>query len=279
MMTLTTALGIAASSLFIGLAQAPVSTGTVATAGAITVTVEEIVDVIREARKGDDLQRLAASLSLDGLEAFASDLLERKVLAAEARARALDREAETSRIITTAVDGILADTIVAREREAADTSSAALRRFYTEHGDRFRTRPRRKARHIVVASREDADAALAELRAGRDFAETASARNTDSTRATGGELGWVPRNLMVKEFEDAVFALAAGATSEPVRTVAGWHIVKVEEIDPGSLAPFDLLEAKVAEAVRDDAVARLKAGLWRRTPAAIDRAALAALLK
>ena len=64
-MTLTTAIGIAASSLLIGLAQAPASTGTVATAGAISVSVDELVDVIREARKGEDLQRLAASLSVD----------------------------------------------------------------------------------------------------------------------------------------------------------------------------------------------------------------------
>ena len=277
-MTIPTLLAVAAS-LLISPTQASGTKAVVASAGDVRVTADELIDVVRSAREGDDIQGLADSLSVDGLESFASRLLERKVLASEARARGLERDPLVARQLVATAEGLLADAVVDEVREGVDSSEPALRRFYREHEARFRTGPRRRARHIVVQSEAEAIAALAEVRAGKPFSEVAGARNQDATRSSGGALGWVPRNLMVKPFEDVVFALPAGGVSEPVKTHFGWHVVTVEEIDPGTLAPFELIKDKVLEAARIDAIEQLKATLWRRNPAVIDRAALGTLLK
>lgn len=85
--------------------------------------------------------------------------------------------------------------------------------------------------HILVATQEEAAAALARIQAGEDFAAVAAELSTDTSNNTnGGDLGWFGPGTMVAEFETAAFALTEpGQLSEPVQTQFGWHILKLLE--------------------------------------------------
>ena len=93
--------------------------------------------------------------------------------------------------------------------------------------------PQVHAAHILLATRDGAEAALAAVtQGGKDFAEVAREQSTDtSTAPNGGDLGWFPRGVMVKEFEDVAFApeLGPGGISQPVQSKFGWHVIKVIE--------------------------------------------------
>lgn len=94
--------------------------------------------------------------------------------------------------------------------------------------------PQVRASHILLPSREEAEAARARIvDDGEDFAAVAAELSTDrGTAANGGDLGWFTREEMVAPFADAAFALEPGAISEPVESEFGWHIIQVTESDP-----------------------------------------------
>lgn len=87
------------------------------------------------------------------------------------------------------------------------------------------------AAHILVATEDAALEALNRLNSGEDFAALAAEVSIDtSNNENGGDLGWVPRGIMVSEFEEALFSQEVGTVSAvPVRTEFGWHIIWVKE--------------------------------------------------
>ena len=106
------------------------------------------------------------------------------------------------------------------------------------------------ARHILVATEDEAKEIAERLKKGEDFATLAKEKSKDAN-AEGGDLGWFGRGQMLKPFEDAAFALDVGQISEPVQTQFGWHIIKVEEKRDQPLPTFDQVkEAIIAQLVQ-----------------------------
>jgi peptidyl-prolyl cis-trans isomerase C len=81
-----------------------------------------------------------------------------------------------------------------------------------------------RASHILVATKEQADAILAEANA-LNFASLAQAHSSCPSKARGGDLGDFGPGQMVKPFEDATMATAVGSISQPVQTQFGYHLI------------------------------------------------------
>lgn len=97
-----------------------------------------------------------------------------------------------------------------------------------------------EARHILVDSEEKAKDMVERAKKGEDFAKLAEENSNDpGSKADGGKLGYFSRGQMVKEFEDAAFALNKGDISSPVKSQFGWHVIKVEDKRQKPLPTYD----------------------------------------
>jgi peptidyl-prolyl cis-trans isomerase C len=84
-----------------------------------------------------------------------------------------------------------------------------------------------KASHILVEKQSQALKVLEELKAGGNFGDLAKKYSTCPSGKKGGDLGQFGRGQMVREFEQAAFALKTGQiTEQPVKTQFGYHIIK-----------------------------------------------------
>lgn len=139
-----------------------------------------------------------------------------------------------------------------------------LRKYYTENAARFSTPEERRASHILVkadagakpeeraAAKAKAEAILARVKAKpASFADEARQNSDDpGSRSQGGDLDFVGRGAMVKPFEDAVFSLAAGQTSELVETEFGFHIIRVTAVRGGQKKSFEDARPEILTEVR-----------------------------
>lgn len=73
-----------------------------------------------------------------------------------------------------------------------------------------------------------------------DFATVARESSDDpGSKANGGDMSWVSRGQTVPSFEEAAFALKPGEMSGVVETQFGFHIIKLVEIRPGAVMPYE----------------------------------------
>jgi parvulin-like peptidyl-prolyl isomerase len=99
------------------------------------------------------------------------------------------------------------------------------------------------ARHILVASQDQAANVLTLLQGGADFAQLAQQLSTDpGSRDKGGDLGWFAPGVMDPPFEEAAFALQPGQLSDVVQGANGYHIIEVLERDPARAVPTAQLQ-------------------------------------
>jgi foldase protein PrsA len=126
-----------------------------------------------------------------------------------------------------------------------------LKAYFDKNKENFATTPKEvKASHILLPTKEEAEAVLAELKAGKDFATLAKEKSQDpGSKDQGGDLGFFGRGQMNAEFEDAAFALAKGEMSEVVEAPqSGFHIIKVTDVKEAVVPEYDAVKADVKEA-------------------------------
>lgn len=124
---------------------------------------------------------------------------------------------------------ILAQNMVRRYAEENPPTQEELEAEYQSSTSEFDA-VEHKARHILVETREEAEALITELDNGADFAELAEEHSIDPGASNGGDLGWFSADAMVAPFSEAVANLEVGRfTAQPVETQFGWHVILVEE--------------------------------------------------
>jgi peptidyl-prolyl cis-trans isomerase C len=129
-------------------------------------------------------------------------------------------------------------------------SDALVRGIYD---DKVKMIPREDevdARHILVETEVTANEVYDKVGKGEDFAKLAVEFSQDpGSKADGGKLGYFTKGQMVKEFEDAAFALKKGEVSKPVKSKFGWHVIKVEDRREKPLPAYDEVKDQIVNSM------------------------------
>jgi peptidyl-prolyl cis-trans isomerase D len=149
-------------------------------------------------------------------------------------------------------------------KKNVSVNEADLKTYYEQNTARFGTKEERRASHILITAPASASAAdrakakakaeqlLAEVKkAPATFADVARKNSQDPGSAEkGGDLDFVTRGAMVKPFEDAMFALKKGDISDVIETEFGYHIIRLADIKPAVVPPFEQVRATIENEVR-----------------------------
>jgi peptidyl-prolyl cis-trans isomerase D len=141
------------------------------------------------------------------------------------------------------------------------TNEDDLKDFYENHKTDFDHPERMRVRHILLAAQGssnplDTDKSEKTLEDYRNqilsgkatFASLAEKYSQDNgTKKQGGDLGWVTRGEMVKEFEDAVFSAKKGEITKPFKTQYGYHIAQILDVEKEYKSTFTEVRSKVLD--------------------------------
>jgi peptidyl-prolyl cis-trans isomerase C len=156
---------------------------------------------------------------------------------------------------------VLMETLLDDAGKAA-VNDDAMHKVYDDAVKQMPPEEEVRARHILVATEDEAKDIEAQLKKGADFATLAKEKSQDPGAAEGGDLGYFTRDQMVPEFADAAFKLDKGQISDPVKTQFGWHIIKVEDKRIKPTPTYDevktQLETFVAHKAQADLVQKLR---------------------
>jgi len=130
-----------------------------------------------------------------------------------------------------------------------------VKQYYDEHIDKYSTEEQRRVAHILVEGDDEAkaQAILDELNGGADFAKLAEDKSEDFGSAeSGGDLGWIERDVMDPVFEEAAFALKnPGDMTGLVKSDFGYHIIKLEELKAAVAKPFSEVSEDIKQELAD----------------------------
>lgn len=157
-------------------------------------------------------------------------LIDQKLMAQEALLRGLDEEATARRRLEAARERVLGNILV-ESLVASEVSEDRIREVYAEQVALQQIDDEVRIRHILVDTREAAEAARARIaERGEDFETVAFEESIDTaTRIEGGELGFVEPNRMGEPFASTIADTPVGSVSAPFESDRGWHIIKVED--------------------------------------------------
>ncbi|MDA8389648.1 MAG: peptidylprolyl isomerase [Gammaproteobacteria bacterium] len=209
-----------------------------------------------------DQQEPALPQNAQSKRIILNELINRVLLAQAARRRGLQRRPSVSVALKEDRDNILARAMLQQFLATHPISVARLHALYRQDvlkGPHVEF----KARHILVATKAQAETILADLHHGARFSVLARTYSLDvASGRRGGQLGWFSAGDILPSFYHSVASLRVGEISPaPVKTRFGWHIIQLEAERPYTPPPFADVERQLYRAIEQRRVDTMMAGL------------------
>ncbi|HSE78104.1 MAG TPA: peptidylprolyl isomerase [Alphaproteobacteria bacterium] len=263
-------IGIAITNMIVGLAALPALAQQPQPLDAAADPVVAVVDgtAIRRSEVLQVQQTLPQQFQQMPIEVLFPALIERmidaKLIANAGRKENLEASPDVKRRVAIFEERVIQEVYLNRRIEEASTPEA-LRARYDQFVKDNPAKEQVSARHILVASENEAKAIIVQINGGADFAKLAAEKSIDPAgKQNGGDLGFFSSEEMVPEFSAAAFAMKVGELSAtPVKSQFGWHVIRVDsrrQQQPGFEEVREQLASDVQQETVNSVIAKLREG-------------------
>jgi peptidyl-prolyl cis-trans isomerase C len=193
--------------------------------------------------------RPTADLTAEQRNQVLDEMINMQLLATQGAKEAVDKDPDVAARLGVVRMRVLADAESQKYLKDKEPTDAELHAEY-DTAITAMDKTEYHARHILVASKDQAEQVIKKIKGGAKFEDVAKAQSTDGSKANGGDLGWFTLTRMAKPFGDAVKTLKKGEmTQEPVQTQFGWHVIKLEDTRETAAPPFEQVKQQVTNGV------------------------------
>ncbi len=192
----------------------------------------------------------SSELASDQRDQALENLVRAQVISEQAEKDGLTKDTNTAALLELSRLNVLQQALSEKYLKDKKATEQELRAEYeTQVGAMSHTEYH--ARHILVATSSFADKLIKDIEKGAKFEDVAKRESMDSSKDSGGDLGWFTPDRMVKPFSEAVVGLKAGEyTHAPIQTQYGWHVIKLEETRELNPPPFEGVKQKLEQVVQ-----------------------------
>lgn len=207
-------------------------------------TVNEYVQ-LREARRPN--VRISHNQVVD-------ELVNSELLYQQALKEKLENRADVRHELVLQRKNVLITAALRAYLRKSPISNAALKKEYDKRVASSSVKEY-KARHILTKTKAEAEAVIAQLNKGANFAKLAKEKSIGPSAKQGGDLGWFTVDRMVPAFSAAVAKLKKGEyTKKPVKTRFGWHVIQLENERTMKPPKFAQVKAQLANLLRNQRI-------------------------
>lgn len=193
--------------------------------------------------------------SKEGRKKLLDDLIEETILLDEVRKIKLDQTDEAKKELELSKKQVLINLLLEKEVTGKiKITDKEIKDFYIKNKKFFKSPDIIRVSHILLKTKTEAEEVLKILKTdkgGRTFEKIANEKSTCPSAKSGGDLGWVEKGQMIKEFDEAAFALKEGELSNIVETKFGFHIIKVFKKKDGGYVSLKEAKEKIEENIRE----------------------------
>ena len=168
-----------------------------------------------------------------GKRRFLDELITRELLMQEARRQGLDQNDDIRDRTQRYKEQLILDELLKeRLREKVELTPAELAAYYDKHANELLAPLKVQVSQMLLSNLPAARDLKKQVEAGGDFAKFAQRYSIDQkTKAKGGDLGPYGKSVLDPDVDAVVHTLKPGVVSEPIKTEAGYYLVKVSPLD------------------------------------------------
>jgi len=178
-----------------------------------------------------------------GRQILLEQLINKELILMDAKKNLMEHEPEFKAELEKLKNELLANYYVEKALRQVKVNETEIRAYFDQHPEEFQGEETVSASHILVESEEKAQDLLNKIQSGEmKFEDAARGFSTCPSGQRGGDLGEFGHGQMVKEFDEACFAMEAGEVRGPVKTQFGFHLIRLDKKNPAKPVSFE--EAK-----------------------------------